>query len=264
MRYVFDHDLHLHSSLSLCSGDPAETPEAMLEYAKNNQLKQLCLTDHFWDAKIELIGNHGFYGPQNLEYIKKALPLPTADGIEFLFGCETDLDMNGTVGITPETMEELAFIIIPTTHLHMNGFTCRGDESAAERAKLWIDRFDCVLDKDLPFEKVGIAHLTCGLMYPKHPNSEVLSLVSDAEMHRLFAKSAKVGVGIELNFNALGLAEENYANELRPYKIAKDEGCKFYFGSDAHHPKELALEKANAELIIDLLELDESEKFIIR
>ena len=47
MRYQLDHDLHLHSQLSLCSDDPAQTPEALLRYAQKNGLSTICLTDHY-------------------------------------------------------------------------------------------------------------------------------------------------------------------------------------------------------------------------
>lgn len=144
----------------------------------------------------------------------------------------------------------------------MSGFTCRGDETAAERAELYIKRLDALLDMELPFEKIGIAHLTCGLIYYKH-HLEVLNLISDSEFHRLFAKAAEKRVGIELNFDSLSFTDQNREDELRPYRIALAEGCKFYFGSDAHHPSGLAEEKANAENIIGLLGLTEDDKFLI-
>ena len=162
-KYIVDHDLHIHSQLSSCSNDPEQTVEALLRYAEDNGLSTICITDHFWDEKVP--GASNWYKPQNMEHIRKALPLPQSDKVKFLFGCETDQDRYLTVGVAPETYDEFDFIIIPTTHLHMNGFTCRGDERVEERAKLYIDRFDAVLNMDLPFEKVGIAHLTCGLMY---------------------------------------------------------------------------------------------------
>lgn len=52
MRYVVDHDLHIHSRLSSCSRDPEQTCENILEYAKANDFKQVCLTDHFWDMAV--------------------------------------------------------------------------------------------------------------------------------------------------------------------------------------------------------------------
>lgn len=264
MRYVFDHDLHIHSWISDCSRDPEQTPEAILQYAVDNGLKKICLTDHYWDEHIP--GASGWYQMQNTAWIERAKPLPQADGIEFLFGAETDMAADGTIGVGGASAEALDFIIVPTTHLHMNGFTCRGDEDAKERAELYVSRFDTLLAADLPFHKVGIAHLTCSLMYPKHDYTGVLDRVTDAEFRRLFTRSAELGLGIELNFPAIradgsAISWETDAAVLRPYALAKECGCKFYFGSDAHHPAGLAAEKKNAETIIDLLGLDESDKF---
>ena len=157
------------------------------------------------------------------------------------------------------TEEELDFIIVPTTHLHMDGFTLDGSEQAEERAALWISRFDALLDADLPFHKVGVAHLTCGLIW-RNRYLEVLEKIPDAEYHRLFERAAKCGIGIELNFPALHMDERCAELTLKPYRIAREEGCRFYLGSDAHTPAELAKAKANFEAIIDLLGLTEDDK----
>ena len=49
MDYVIDHDLHIHSYLSACSRNPEQNPTTMLRYARENGLKRICVTDHFWD-----------------------------------------------------------------------------------------------------------------------------------------------------------------------------------------------------------------------
>ena len=125
MRYVFDHDLHIHSWISDCSRDPKQTPEAILQYAQDNHLKKICLTDHYWDEHVP--GASGWYQMQNTAWIERAKPLPQAEGITFLFGAETDMNADFTIGINDASAKALDFIIVPTTHLHMNGFTCRGD-----------------------------------------------------------------------------------------------------------------------------------------
>ncbi|MBE6551661.1 MAG: PHP domain-containing protein [Ruminococcaceae bacterium] len=260
MRYIADNDLHIHSFLSSCSRCEEQTPENILKYAENNGLKTVCLTDHMWDSRVE--GASKWYSPQTFEHISASLPLPKKDGIRFLFGCETDLSRDLTLGISREVMEKVDFIIIPTTHMHMGGFTVKGDENAEERAKLWSDRFDAVLDMDLPFHKVGVAHLTCPLIYREH-YLDVLKCIPENEYHRLFCKAADKGIGIELNFNSLRLSEAEAEIELLPYKIAKEEGCKFYFGSDAHSPAGFDRAKENFENIITLLDLKEEDKFII-
>jgi len=262
MRYIADHDLHIHSGISLCSRDKEQNPANILKYGKENGLTTLCLTDHYWDEAVASELND-FYKRQDTAYVEQTLPLPQGEKTRFLFGVEIDLDKHCKVGISKEKLDRFAFIIIPTTHLHMNGFTVRGDESTEERTKLWIDRFDAVLDMDLRFEKVGIAHLTCSLMHTGH-HLEVLAAIPEEEYRRLFTKAAKVGVGIELNFDSLALTDEDRELTLRPYRIAKECGCKFYFGSDAHHLKAFEVSKKNFENIIDLLGLEESDKFVLK
>ena len=79
MRFIYDHDLHIHSRLSACSGDQEQSPERILRYAKDNGLKKICLTDHYWDDRIP--GASNWYQQQNTEWIKQSLPLPKADDI---------------------------------------------------------------------------------------------------------------------------------------------------------------------------------------
>ncbi len=265
MKYQIDHDLHIHSNLSLCSNDPTQTPERILEYAKLNKLKKICVTNHFWDSAVD--GASNWYKIQDLNRISSELPLPQAEGIEFLFGCETDLSKELILGISKETVEKLDFIIIPTTHLHMNGFTIEEDVTVAKRAELYVNRLDWLLSQDLPFHKIGIAHLACSLMLPGGQVQEILGLISDQTFTELFQKAAKVGVGIELNagdFELDSYSEEKASQILRVFSIAKKCGCKFYLGSDAHHPSafEGAIPAFNAA--IDALCLEESDKFTIQ
>ena len=88
-----------------------------------------------------------------------------------------------------------------------------------------------------------------------------LSLIKDEDMKRLFAKAAKLGLGIELNVGAWELSESALPETIRPYRIAAECGCKFYLGSDAHAPDELNL--ANPARMAELLCLDETQKFKI-
>ena len=261
MRFVVDHDYHIHSYLSLCSHDDEHTPARILQYAKEHGLKKICLTDHFWDETIP--GASGWYQKQDYAHVCEALPLPTDPDIEYVFGCETDMDKFLTVGLAPEHFDRFGFIIIPTTHLHMKGFTIDADVTLEQRAEAYVKRLDKVLDMDLPFHKVGIAHLTCSLLAPGEwqDHLTVLDMISDEEFTRLFTKAAKVGVGIELNFPATKYSEEDLPRALRPYKIAKACGCKFYVGSDSHRVDEQEKGFANLQAMVDVLELEESDKF---
>lgn len=205
-----DNDLHIHSGLSLCSGDPKQDGEAILRYAKENGLKTICLTDHFWDEEVK--GASKWYSVQNYAHITKALPLPQDGEVRFLFGCETDMDKFMTVGISSKKYDLFDFIIVATTHLHMKSLTSFPEEieDAQGRAKLWVKRLEALLSKDLPFHKVGIAHLTCTLIAPtREEYLQVLHLLPEADMERLFTKAAALGVGIELNASDMSFPEED-------------------------------------------------------
>lgn len=265
MRYIYDHDYHIHSMLSSCSNDPEQSTQRILEYAEQNGLNKLCLTDHFWDETVE--GASDWYKPQNYAWITKAKPLPQKDGIKFLFGCETDMDKYLHAGISRATIDKMDFAIIPTTHLHMTGFTLSEEDakSLERRAQLWVERFGALLDMDLPFKKIGVAHLACRLIAntSREDYLNVLEMLPGEAMDRLFAKAAGQGIGIELNAGDMGFEDDEADIVLRMFRIAKKQGCKFYCGSDAHHPAGLDAAKDKFERAIDWLGLTEDDKFHI-
>ena len=43
MRFKIDHDLHIHTQLSIFSGHPEQTPKRILQHAKDNNLSTLCV-----------------------------------------------------------------------------------------------------------------------------------------------------------------------------------------------------------------------------
>jgi flagellar FliL protein len=120
MKYTFDHDLHIHTHLSLCSECPEQTTERILRYAKEEGLREVCVTDHYWDRAVYRAPD--WYHEQDFAHIAQNLPLPQADGVRFSFGCETEMDVNGVLGIPQSRFDDFDFIIVPTTHLHMGTF----------------------------------------------------------------------------------------------------------------------------------------------
>ena len=265
MKFAVDHDFHIHSFLSLCSEDEGQTPQAILAYAKKNGLKKICLTDHLWDTDVcSFTGDH-FYAYQNIPHVQKNLPLPQDADVAFYFGCETEFDKFFRVGLTRENFDKFDFVIIPTTHTHMVGFTLEeADNTEERRAALFIQRLDALLDMDLPFEKIGIAHLTCcfaGVASNKDSQRRVLASIPDAELYRIFGRIAAAGAGVELNEDMFQYNEEELAVQLRYYRIAKACGCKFYLGSDAHSRAGLERAPAVFARFLELLDLDEDDKF---
>ena len=263
MRYQIDHDYHIHSKLSLCSGDPEQSNNFILSFAEKNGLKRICLTDHFWDEKVD--GASKWYKWQDYVHVCEALPLPPSDKVDFIFGAETDLNKEMTLGISKERFDNFDFVIIPTTHLHMSNNISEEDGASVEgRTKVWLSRLDGVLDMDLPFHKIGIAHLVCSLITKDHGDYiKILQSLPEDELRRIFAKAASVGVGIELNMFDMQYPDEERDIILRPFRIAKECGCKFYLGSDVHHPDEYDAFFETFERAITDLALTEDDKFHI-
>jgi histidinol phosphatase-like PHP family hydrolase len=265
MKFTIDHDYHIHSHISSCSSDPEQTKARILQYAKENGLSTVCLTDHYWDSAVP--GASNWYSSQNFEHISKAKPLPQDNEVKFLFGCETDLDKFLTVGIPKERYSDFDFIIIPTTHLHMVGFTITKEDAQSNEkiAELWVKRLDAIMNISLPFGKIGIAHLVCSLLNTKSRKDylETLDMIPSSEIKRIFTKAAELGLGIELNQTDMTFSDKEADTVLRPFRIAKSCGCKFYLGSDAHHPAEFTNTKKIFERAVSLLDLSEDDKFHI-
>jgi len=269
MRYKVDHDLHIHTQLSSCSNDPEQNAQALLDYAKANGLSRICVTDHYWDREVK--GASDWYKPQDFDHISEIKPLPQSEGIEFLFGAETEFTKDLRVAMPRSRYGDFDFVIIPTTHLHMNGLTiAQSDVDSPDtniiRARLWVSRLEGLLSQDLPFHKIGIAHLACGLNNNRGTFEDYLCTINaipDADMERLFALAAERGCGIELNQDDILRMMKATDEVCRMFRIAKGMGCKFYMGSDAHHPKSLIFAKERFEYAVDTLGLCESDKFII-
>lgn len=261
MKAKFDHDFHIHSKLSLCSGREEQTKENILKYAIDNNLNTICITDHFWDEAVPGAW-HDFYTVQNFPHISQIKPLPQAEGIRFLFGCETEMDKFSTVAVSKGKYDEFDFIVIPTTHFHMRGLTVHEEDLATteKKVKIWLKRINDVLDLDLPFHKVGFAHLTTALIEPERENLlKFIEAIPEDELRATFKRVAEKGAGIELNRDGMNFTEDDAHIMLKPYRIAKEMGCKFFFGSDAHNPEGLKASPPLFERAIEYLGLEDTD-----
>lgn len=266
MEFQIDHDLHLHSFLSICSDDENQVPAAMLQKAKEQGLRTICITDHYWDENVPCNTRvNWWYEKQNHAHISSVLPLPQDPEVRFLFGCEADMDSDDRIGLSPAHYDDFDFIIVSTTHLHhMTGERFK-DLRSEEVGQRWVERMDTVLDSDLPLHKVGIAHLSCSLIDNRTADGylNALRTIPDAELSRVFTKAAKKGVGIEFNYSNIQPPEESREVVLRIFRTAKECGCKFYLGSDAHSQEAMVCDPAVFQRILEELNITEEDKFII-
>lgn len=274
MRYIIDHDLHIHSYISPCSENPEQNAENILHYGIENGYKKICITDHFWDKDVAFsTPSFGGYDVQNSDKIREILPLPQSEHTKFLFGGECDMDFHGNVGITDKFLDKLDFLIIPFTHTHFANFSVDSQKIEIVRwqipatdynieylADQWVKRFDKVLSLSLPFEKIGIAHPTWFNFDDSSAIPKLFDLIDKKTLAELFTKAAKLGVGIEINTDPK--KEKRFGESTRKvYTTAKECGCKFYFGSDAHNPSEFVGRRQKFEELVDWIGLEEEDKF---
>lgn len=267
LRFKIDHDLHIHSNLSKCANDTAQTPERILKYAQDNGFHTVCLTDHFIDEdKKSPLADYEHrdiipYAAHTFEYITKALPLPEKEGIRFLFGCEGEMSFDEIVLISNKRYDYFDFMIVPINHLHFIHLTRREeDTSIKSHVERYYERFDVLLRSDLPLHKTGLAHIIDGLGTDASRYMEYLESFDEKILYNLFSKAATLGLNIEVNFNSLNGNKDILKKEVQFHKIALNAGCKFYLGSDAHTTKGLEIARDKFEAAVELLGLKEENK----
>ena len=249
MRFVPDHDLHIHTKLSPCSRDDRQTPEAILAYGITAGFQLLNLADHCWPATQAAV-------------LPRPDVLPQGKKCFLLHGAEVDMDMNDNLSASVEEIESLDFTVIAVNHLHLKNYCVPADfpQDAETHKKRFQERVHHLLSMDLPFHKIGLAHFTDGLVCTAE-HIKCLDLFSENELIDIFTKVKKVGMGVELNMVPGRFTGHDLDSVLRPFRIAKALGCTFYMGGDAHHPDDFAgilTRKMNP--LIDLLGLEESDK----
>ena len=262
MKFRIDHDMHIHSLISPCAGnDPRQTKEAILAYGISSDMRLLCIADHIWDEKAPSRSRNLWLNCGNdMAKARSILPLPQSKHCRFLFGMEVDMDLDGQIAVSPGEMEKLDFLVFAPSHLHLNGFSVPADldPSPEVHKKLYMERMDRLLSMDIPFHKSGLAHPTCSLACKADPVG-MFDLISDREYEAMWTRVRDKGMGIEINIGKQYTPEE-LERIMRPYRIAKAVGCKFYLGGDTHTPDEMRGLVRKFQKHIDILGLTEEDK----
>lgn len=251
--FPINHDLHCHSGLSSCSNEPDFSADDILRHAVACGYDMVAITNHMFDS---LLGTHPFYGYQNEIHLRKALPLPKAEGIRFLYGCETEMIGYGRIALHPSHYDEYEIILIPVNHFDLNGFTRNTDCSVgADWFRDQLLRLESITDLDLPWKRIGLAHLR---WFEAEADEIPAMLALESRYEEVFQTFARLGAGIELNAAAFiytDPSKRNLYDTLSPeakkskcvsydkmlwlFSLAKKAGCKFYLGSDAHDHRRL-------------------------
>ena len=231
------HDVHMHTFLSRCSDDPNFLPPAIIERSKANGIRVLGFTDHMWDKTMPG-GDNAVYRNQDYDHVVKIHDMmpDRIDGIRILFGCETEYYGKGRIGISKEVASLFNYVLVPTNHTLTDFAKEEGLISPTELAKELVKRFREVLSFDV----------AAGICHPMLPmgffdiGDKIFNSISNEEFNECFSMANEKKVSLEINsctFPGIysrgtdGFTDETY---LRFFTLAKEAGCKFHFGSDAH------------------------------
>lgn len=232
-----NHDVHMHTYLSRCSNDPDFLPQAIIEKSKANGIKILGFTDHMWDKTIPG-GDNNVYRYQDFEHVKKIHDMmpDIVDGIKVLFGCETEYYGKGRVGISKEVANQFDVVLVPTNHTLTTYAKEENLQKPSEIAIELVKRFKEVLSFDVA---TGICHPMLPLGF-FDIGDEIFKSISNEEFNECFSMAREKNVSLEMNSctfpgvydrGTKGFTDDTY---LRFFTLAKEAGCKFHFGSDAH------------------------------
>lgn len=263
-RFLCDHDLHAHTLLSSCCHDERQTAEAIIQHAIDNHYSVQCITDHLWDPAVP--GGSPWYQPQNIDHVRRLLPLPQSTEVRVVFGCETEFCGGETLGLKPEHFSQFQFVIIPPNHFHMVDFVRPAHiETPEQTAELFCKRLEEISCLPIPFHKVGIAHMTTGLIYKGKNKYDVIECINRERFFDIMRTFAQKGAGIELNGACFkrDIWQAHEEIELRLYRIAKDAGCKFYLGTDAHSIDTLDRITHILPEVVQRLQLNENDRYHI-
>lgn len=261
--FLCNHDMHTHTFLSACCHDERMTPENMLRYAQEQGYDLLCLTDHMWDSAVP--GASEWYAPQDAAHVHRSLPLPDGGKTRFVFGCETEFCGGDKLGLSAAHFDDFGFIIIPPDHFHMVDFVRPASVDQPEAiARLLVERLEDIAKLPLPFQKIGIAHLTTSLINKGKSKYDVIAAIDIDRFSEAIRRLSRLGAGIELNGACFQPGWEEHADiELKLYRAAKAAGAKFYLGTDAHQYERLRRVQECLPQVVSALGLRGADRFIL-
>ena len=123
-------DLHIHTTLSSCCADPAQTPENILSLLSGRGFRKIAFTDHLWENPA--VPPSPWYAAQGsariLRMADSARKAAKEHSMTLLIGCETDMCAPGKFGITPQIREKFDFVQMASDHFHMREFVEQPEE----------------------------------------------------------------------------------------------------------------------------------------
>lgn len=261
-----DHDFHIHTTLSLCAHDGTATVENYIRNARRNGVRRLGFSNHMWDSAVPG-ASEAFYKPQDYKHLELLRPeiekYDGCDGVRLFFGCEAEYDpVHRGIALTEEVARRFDYILVPNSHTHMmmpKAFY----EPKSRHAQFMLQAFLDIVKSPLARYITAIAHPFSAVCCP-YPRELLYPLISEEQYAEAFTLACKADIAIELNIHGYAsytLQQILDHPSIPMFAIAKECGCKFIFGSDAHSaaPGEVQDFWQIAYVLAQALDLDERD-----
>jgi histidinol phosphatase-like PHP family hydrolase len=232
-------DLHTHTNRSICAPQSV-TVASYLPACATEGIRTLGISNHVYKPTV-LNVNY----PDNISYAlqvrEEMRQLQPQTDVKLLLGCEVDIFYGQEPTVPVEDAPLFDYALIAASHIFNWAHEYAGiDLSTPEKIRrMLIDRFvyACELDYAIP---VGICHPLYPLCTPNE--QEIVDGFTYAELKDCFTLAAERKRSIEIHAclyrNSTQLNEDGLSpSYLRLLSVAKECGCQFHFGVDAHTPE---------------------------
>jgi len=225
-------DLHLHTNLSECA--PADTTiNSYLPFCAPEGIKKIGISNHLYSSKgVE----HTLQLKDEIQTLQDSL------SVQILLGCEMELFHGREPMLHKENASQFDYVLAAPSHIFNQIHEYENyDLSTSEKIRrLLIENFKHACHLDL-----GVPTAICHPLYPicAPEQQEILDGMTDEQLEECFTLAARHDKSIEIHAclyrNTVTLDEEGLSpSYIRMLSIAKECGCKFHFGSDAHRTQD--------------------------
>ena len=235
-------DLHIHTVNSRCCSDPEQTVERVAARLAARGFRRIGFTDHFW--RHPTVPPSPFYQAQDGRAILelKARVRELALPLEVLVGGEADMVAPGVFGVDAAFREQLDYLLLSSDHFQNRGFVQPPAEVSPRGIARQLVEF---------FRSAARSGLADILSHPFYPYSytefydEAVALLSDSQLLDLFGEAAAHQVALEINRCVIPDPARGsvFSPETpqRLFTLAREAGCRFTLGSDAHRASDFAI-----------------------
>jgi len=218
-------NMHTHTRLSYCGGRDSTVANTVTE-AESVDLELLGISDH-----IDVLGS----GREVLMQQNRDELADIETRVKVLVGSELSLQDPDTLPISRDEIAKLDYVLVSCNHFHLN--CVQNPDVRTEPA--YADWFLTMAEGAIrlgatiiphPFSYVGVRQMGDGSPVDFHL---LLKSYDRARIRKVFRQAGERRTAFELNPGRMSQFCD-FFEEIIP--IARDEGVKFAFGSDGHHP----------------------------